>query len=40
MIYDNQEFKTHATMLFVNFIRDHYSLEKGFREDVPEDPEF
>lgn len=40
MIYDNQEFKTHATMLFVNFIRDHYSLEKGSREDVPEDPEF
>lgn len=40
MIYDNQEFKTHATMLFVNFIRDHYSLEKGFWEDVPEDPEF
>lgn len=36
MIYNDQEFKTHAVMLFVNFVREHYSLVKTPRADVLE----
>lgn len=39
MVYNQQEFKTHATMLLVNFIKDHYSLEQS-KEETHEGTEF